>query len=301
MTVRLPAAITLALALAAVMAGPAASAGAAPAPGTRSTEGAPAVPTPFVRPGQVDRCWHASMRCIDATIELMEDLEARLGCDHRAVFATTYLLLTREVRRVLRARPDYFDHLAGFIYIDVVFANFYFRTIADDEAGRAVPEAWRIAFDTARSGDANGAQDMLLGINAHVQRDMPYVLAKVGLHNRKGESRKGDHDRMNEVLAMAYERIVSRVAQRYDPLVATTNASWNPADDVIGLETVKSWREVVWRNAERLLNASTPAERDLVKASIEANAAASAREIAAVQGPPGYRFARDAHCRQHLR
>jgi Family of unknown function (DUF5995) len=31
-----------------------------------------------------------------------------------------------------------------------------------------VPAAWRIAFETAASRDVTAAQDMLLGINAHV-------------------------------------------------------------------------------------------------------------------------------------
>ena len=41
---------------------------------------------------------------------------------------------------------------------------------------------------------------MLLGINAHVQNDMPFVLAQLGLRDRKGQSRKPDHDNFNEVL-----------------------------------------------------------------------------------------------------
>ena len=41
---------------------------------------------------------------------------------------------------------------------------------------------------------------MLLGINAHVQNDMPFVIAALGLRNKKGGSRKPEHDLVNEVL-----------------------------------------------------------------------------------------------------
>jgi hypothetical protein len=196
------------------------------------------------------------MRCIDGTIRLMRKLQARLGCDHRAVFATTYLLLTEQVRDTMRRDRHYFHDNRWLIYEDTVFANFYFRVIKAQERGGPVPDAWKIAFDTAAKGDANGGQDMLLGINAHVQRDMPFVLATVGLRTRKGATRKPDHDVVNQILSDAYERIVSTIGARYDSLVTITNASWDPLDDFGGLEMVKGWREGVWRNAERLLDAA---------------------------------------------
>jgi hypothetical protein len=237
------------------------------------------------------------MRCFRDTIRRMRALQAQFGCDHRAVFATTYLLLTEQIRDTLRRDPRYFHDRRWLTYEDTVFANYYFRAINADERGRAVPEAWRIAFDTARTGDANAGQDMLLGINAHVQRDMPFVLAGVGIRTRKGETRKPDHDVVNQILSDAYEPIVSAIGSRYDSLVTITNASWNPIDDIAGLEMVKGWREGVWRNAERLLEAKTAAERAQVTESIETNAATWARMIATAQAPPGYRAIRDGYCK----
>lgn len=252
--------------------------------------------TDTTQPGPTPRCHKATMRCIDDTIRRMRKLRARLGCDHRAVFATTYLLLTEQARDTMRRDRHYFKDNRWLIYEDTVFANFYFRVIKSYESGKPVPEAWKIAFDTARTGDANGAQDMLLGINAHVQRDMPFVLATVGLRTRKGVTRKPDHDVVNQILSDAYERIVATIGARYDSIVTITNASWDPLDDFGGLEMVKGWREGVWRNAERLLDAKTPAERSQVADSIETNAATWARMIAGPQLPPGYRATRDAYC-----
>jgi hypothetical protein len=237
------------------------------------------------------------MRCFADTIARMKKLQRTFGCDHRAVFATTYLLLTEQMRKTIRHHPHYFHDVKWLIYEDTVFANFYFRVLNAYDHGKPIPQAWKIAFDTAKSGDANGGQDMLLGINAHVQRDMPFVLATVGIRTKKGVSRKPDHDVVNQILSDAYEPIVSAIGRRYDSLVTITNASWNPLDDFLGLETVKAWREGVWRNAERLLAAKTAAERRQVTDSIEQNAAAWAKSIAAPQVPPGYRAQRDAYCR----
>jgi hypothetical protein len=254
---------------------------------------APGTPTD-VQPGPVPRCARPTMRCVDGTLRIMRRWRARLGCDHRAVFDTTYALLTEEIRRALR-EAGFFEDRRYLIWEVTQFSNFYFRTLENDRAGRPVPEAWRIAFEAADSDGANAGQDMLLGINAHVQRDMPYVVASLGVRTPSGASRKPDHDRANEVLNRAYERIVREVAERYDPLLFTSNAGWNPLDNIAGLEAVKGWREGVWRNAERLLTARTDAERSLVEATIEGNAAAWAQLMAAPQAP-GYRAQRDAYC-----
>ena len=246
-----------------------------------------------VQPGPVPGCRKARMSCIDSVIRKLKARRDRLGCDHRAVFANTYLLLTKEIKRTMKRNPRFFSDNRWLIYEDVTFANFYFALY---RKGAQLPEAWQIAFDTAASGDQNAAQDMLLGINAHVQRDMPYVVASVGIRKPDGTSRKPDHDVGNEILANGYETIVRDVERRYDPLIATTNSSATPLDDFGGLEMVKGWREGVWRNAERLLNAKTEAERQLVSQQIEQNAANWARMIASVPGPPGYRQQRDSYC-----
>src|SRR5687768_8886358 len=253
----------------------------------------PAPSSSDVQPGPVPGCRKARMSCIDSVIRKLKARRDRLGCDHRAVFANTYLLLTKEIKRTMRRNPRFFSDNRWLIYEDVTFANFYFALY---RKGTQLPEAWQIAFDTAASGDHNAAQDMLLGINAHVQRDMPYVVASVGIRKPDGSSRKPDHDVGNKILAAGYETIVRDTERRYDPLIAVTNSSATPLDDFGGLEMVKGWREGVWRNAERLLNARTDQERQLVVESIERNAANWARMIAATPGPPGYRQQRDAYC-----
>jgi hypothetical protein len=256
----------------------------------------PALPSPSKpQPGAVPYCRKATVRCIDTELSRLRAAQRQLGCDHRGVFATTYLELTRTLRATLREQPRFFRYPRYLYTEDALFADVYFNTLRDYRRGRPVAPAWQIALDTARSGQVNAGQDMLLGINAHVQNDMPFVVAALGLRTRAGDTRKPDHDRVNEVLDRAYEPVVSAVARRYDPLVSTTNASWNPLDDVGGLEMVKGWREQVWRNAERLLNARSAAERRQVADQIHQNAAVWARAMSAPQ-TPGYRAQRDAYC-----
>lgn len=256
--------------------------------------------TTAVQPHPVAFCAAPSIDCVSTAYQRLADLRASLGCDHRAVFATTYAVLTRTLLSTMQKSPHFFRDPAWLEVVDAEFVNFYERTVAADTGGGAVPEAWRIAFDAARSPDVNAAQDLLLGVNAHVQRDMPFVEAEMGLRSPDGASRKPDHDAFNVVLQRAYEPVVQTITADYDPIVAVTNPGAVPVDNVAALELVKVWREGVWRNAERLLGADTPRGYRVVVATIEANAAAWARAIATpVQR--GYGPRRDAYCATHLR
>jgi hypothetical protein len=251
------------------------------------------------RPGPVGRCPQPKLRCVTNSLRRLRARRDAFGCDHRGVFATTYMTLTRVFRDMFVENRLDIRYPGYLLTEDALFANFYFRVLRAWDRGDPVPEAWRIALTTAESGSVFGAQDMLLGINAHVQNDMPFVLASLGLRDRHGESRKPDHDAVNAVLTEAYQPVVDAIKSRYDSSLDLTNPAQVPIDDVAGLEVVRGWREIVWRNAERLVNAKTAAERGQVAQQIEDYAGATAQLIAAVP-VPGYRATRDAYCQSQL-
>ena len=134
-------------------------------------------------PGSSNPCARGAPSCMDAVVG---EMGARLrplaaSCDHLAPFALMYMNVSREVRTGVRAAryrsPPYVAHL------DAVFASLYFHAIDTWRTGRRdlVPRAWRIAFSAAAARRVSGLGDMLLGMNAHISRDLPYALAAVGL------------------------------------------------------------------------------------------------------------------------
>src|SRR4051794_7200580 len=172
------------------------------------------------QPGPLEHCeGDATMACMDGVIDRLKAHRDAWGCDHRAVFANTYALLSEQLKKGI-AEPGFFDDDRYLIYEAVAFENRYEEMAAADAAGKPIPEAWWIANEVAAKPNSNAAVDMLLGINAHVQRDMPYVVAAEGLRFPDGRTRKPDHDRVNKTLASAYEPIVEDIARRYDPLVS---------------------------------------------------------------------------------
>jgi hypothetical protein len=251
--------------------------------------------------GPVPHCRKATLKCFRYVIRGLRRRRNAFGCDHRAVFATTYLTLTKAMLRTLRRERHFFRDRRALIYEDVRFVQIYFNTLDLYAAGKPVDPAWQIALDHARSGDWQGAGDMLLGINAHVQNDMPFMLAALTLRDSKGRSRKSDHDAENRILDDAFDEVVREVARRYDPLTAWETYNLSPATDVFGVELVKLWREGVWRNAERLVKAKSDEERDRVAEQIHLQAAATAHLMEpGLMGPPGYRAQRDAYCQDQI-
>ncbi len=269
-------------------------------PGIPWSDLLPPLPSPNQeRPAGVAHCRTPGLHCVNNALRRLRNARDEFGCDHRGVFATTYMTLTRTFRGMITSDPHMVRFRDYLFTEDALFANFYFRVLRAWEADEPVPQAWRIALETAESGSVFGAQDMLLGINAHVQNDMPFVIAALGLRTGKGESRKPDHDAVNAVLTNAYAPVVHAIRKRFDESLDLTNPSQVPIDDVAGLEAVRGWREIVWRHAEQLVNAKTATERALVAQRIEAYAGLTAQLIAAVPAP-GYRAQRDAYCQAQL-
>jgi hypothetical protein len=251
-----------------------------------------------------DDCIAGRVQCVDKTVRQMTKRFEPLAssCDHNAIFALTYLRVTEEYRRTVES-PTFFADTAFVNHEDAVFAGYYFAAYDAWKAGETadVPPAWRIALDAARDRSVSAYGDLLLGINAHVQRDLPFVVYSLGMVKPDGTSRKPDHDRVNQILNRVTDDLIAEIARRFDPTIDDTNLP-TTLDDFGLFQTVVSWREAAWRHAELLALAPTSEARELVAQEIEADAASQASAIrAAAAYPPliGGRAARDAYCAAH--
>ena len=177
-----------------------------------------------------------------------------------------------------------------------MFARMYFEAYDAWERGDLanVPDAWEEAFDAGRDRSVAGIGNLLMSMNAHINRDFPFMLANLGLTMPNGASRKPDHDRGNEVLNRLYDDVLQEIARRWDPTVLSYDVRGTTIDDAGIFQILQGWREQVWRHAEMLVNAQTPEERQAVADYIEGYALEMARTIKA--GSSGDSTARDAHC-----
>lgn len=256
-------------------------------------------------PSSENLCKKGHESCVHAVIKEMyrrfDPLCER--CDHDAVFALTYLRTTEEYHRFWH--EGHFDEPNWLNHYDAVFGEYYFRAYDDWHGGTPsqVPEAWRIAFDAADRRQVSGTGNLFLGMSAHINRDLPYVLASIGMTAPDGSSRKPDHDTVNQFLNRVSDTLLPELARRFDATIDDSEVAGTTADNLLTFQVVPAWREKAWRNAELLVSAKTSLERSLVTASIEADAALVARAIvdATAYGPlsASTADARDAYCAVH--
>jgi Family of unknown function (DUF5995) len=253
-------------------------------------------------PSSENDCAAGRTRCIDALIREMTRRFDRLAdsCDHDAIFSLAYLRTTEEYRRTVE-NPAFFEDTPFVNHEAAVFGEYYFRAYDAWHAGRSAPPAWAIAFDAAADRSVSALGNAFLGMNAHIQRDLPFVFERIGMTKPDGSSRKPDHDRVNEFLNRVSDDLYPEVARRFDPTFDDLSVPGTTVDDLLSFQAIPAWRETAWRNAERLVAARTPAERALVAQSIEEFAASQAHTIRLVTayGPLQSSAARDAYCAVH--
>jgi hypothetical protein len=255
-------------------------------------------------PTSENDCVAGRDNCLRATLKELARIadETAKSCSHDAVFARAYLRMT-QTYGWSRDIPDYYEDVPFANHQDAVFAKYYTDAYYAYQSGdrASVPEAWRITFDASRDKRVSGSGSLLLGMNAHINRDLPFVLAGVGLVAPDGSSRKPDYDAVEQWLYTATDPLLAEIAARFDPTA-------DDASDPFGLSTlstfqlVSGWREAAWRNAEALVSAKTPEERELVAASIEAGAVTGAQTLLSTQSYVPLLSSsrpRDAWCAEH--
>ena len=247
-------------------------------------------------PSSANDCVSGKLKCVDAVIREMTKRFDRLAsaCDHDAIFSLAYLRTTEEYRRATTT-PGFFSDPAFVNHEDAVFARYYFDAFDAWHRGDVAhtPPAWQVALGAADQREVDANTNALLGINAHINRDLPFVLWEIGLVKPDGTSRKPDHDKVNEFLNRV--SFYPEANRRFDPTLPTDDG---PAG---GIHLIVGWREQAWRNAERLRAAEgDPLQLAMVKQSIESFALGEAMTIKAsgAYGPlsQSSAAARDAYC-----
>ena len=250
--------------------------------------------TPGYEPGDPNPCKSGKPQCVDAVEKEMERRLAPLAdsCSHNAMFAVLYLRVTDKIGQAVRRTDGFFDTPGYVGHVGGVFAQYYFDAFDAWTAG-GTNQAWQIALDAARNKEVNGLGNLMLGMSAHINRDLPYVLESIGLRKPDGSSRKPDHDKVNEVLYEAYLPAMQEAQRRFDPSVSADEQT-----AAFAMQAVIGWREEAWRWAERLSMATNPADRALVEQQIEARAAAEAHSLKTTFASSDH-AERDAYCAVH--
>lgn len=219
---------------------------------------------------------------LDDVVRGLGALEARfrdLG-DRRCIFLSLYGVVSAEMQA--RVAAGSFADAAWVHRYAVAFANLYREALEAYDAGRMpdVPKAWRLCFDAARSGTGLVLQDVLLGVNAHVNNDLPLALERVRIDPDRA-SRRRDHDAVNAVLAAVTDRATRRLAALYAPGLTAMDDCAGEIDELLSAFSLEVARDSAWDAAVSLANARARVERDLTARLVSSRAAVVARLLLA--------------------
>jgi hypothetical protein len=211
----------------------------------------------------------------------LDDLPAAQA--HRRFFLGTYLRTTEAVGAAIVTGR--FEDPAWVERWDVVFAELFIQAHDADRDGRLaeVPRPWRLAFDPPP--DQPALRHVLVGINAHVNYDLPQALLAVisdadftapGVLDR----RRRDHEQIDGVLS---SRVGAEDAELASGGRALLDKVLAPLNRLGSKRFLRESRQKVWHNAIELQRARVqgPAAYDARLAELEVLSAARIADLLA--------------------
>src|SRR5215470_16235035 len=144
---------------------------------------------------------------IEELIDLMQDMQDRLDADGdgrrhwHGVYRRGTIAVRDEIKRGGFADPAWMERW------DLAFADIYLEAMRRWDRGQAPSGPWQVAFEATRDPTVPPLRNVLLGLNAHVNFDLPQALIAVisddewadpGLVRR----RYADHKHIDDVLVV---------------------------------------------------------------------------------------------------
>ena len=220
--------------------------------------------------------------------------------DRRAIFLSAYLRITMEIEKNLGTGRFHDDQWME-QYI-LAFANYYRQYLWNFENNEWIPKPWQIAFEAGKLGDYPPSyskqpedgrpfkellptvswrrplvvQELILGIHAHINYDLPMTLNKVGF-DPDNEAHQHDHNEINLIIAEAVDAIQNFIISHYSPVLSIVDNALGNLDEMITCWTFAKAREHAWNYAV-ILHKSSSAHPEILN-QMDDNAAVLARMI----------------------
>jgi hypothetical protein len=249
-------------------------------------------------PRSSNPCQRGDLSCLDVIVAELQRREAMLGCGHAAVFDDLTLETTEQIRAA--AAVGLFKSPRKIAHFDAWFVRLYFQAQDDWRAGRVakVPDSWQIAYREADKRSVHGIGDVLLGMNAHITRDL--ALAASTGYTDAGYAMDPDFLLVNRIIQRLAASALRDVAARYDKTLSTARIPTVLGPFNLG-EVTANWRAEAWRDGAALRH-SPRSRLAYLERSIELLAASRAKAIvAATSYVPLVQSSasRDSYCASH--
>lgn len=204
--------------------------------------------------------------------------------DRRDVFLRCYALMTANMHAAI-GRGDFADGpwVAGLL---ARFADYYFEALRSWEVDPdSAPRVWQSAHASTRDADAVVLQQLLLGVNAHINYDLVLTVHDVladewnVMTTARRERCFDDYCRVNAVIAATIDAVQDDVLAPAIAFSVILDRLMGRLDEYMISRLVSSWRDHTWDDAVRLLDEPDAGQRRTIVARVEERALRLAARI----------------------
>lgn len=179
---------------------------------------------------------------------------ARAQASRAGYFAALYRRVTQSVKDGIAAGR--FQNGPLMERLDVMFANRYLDAVATFQAGRQPTRSWAVALEAASDRFPLILQQLLVGMNAHINLDLGIAAAAVA----PGDQLPGvqtDFDQINGVLASLVGTVEQEIGELSPAIHLLEELGLRTETSIINFDMQRA-RDLAWHTAQRL--AVTPAD-----------------------------------------
>lgn len=175
-------------------------------------------------------------------------------------FAALYYKVTAAVRDGIA--KGQFENGPRMEKFDVIFANRYLDALTAWKNKQPLSDSWRVAFETAERSSPLVLQQLLLGMNAHINLDLGIAAGEVSNGNMDGVQK--DFDAINTIISALTYEVISEI-NRISPLLSLLGLHSSNYSIIIQF-SIGNARDGAWCFAEDLLTKQGSAYTDCVSA-----------------------------------
>lgn len=219
--------------------------------------------------------FNPSIRSSSDVARQLKNLNDELSCsdyEHVLPFNKIYLLITEAV--VSRLGTGYFKDDDFINRFDVRFAYYYLRALREHASGRYVAPAWDKLFSARRNKTVPRVVLMALGVNAHVNNDIPQVL----MDQSASEENLSDYLKVNAIIKNEVADALAKIGERA-PVFKLAEQTAAPIYRKFMKTIIVRWRANAWRQFLKMAGGKQ------VKADVERKAALRAARLASIKDP----------------
>ncbi|WP_375584655.1 DUF5995 family protein [Cyclobacterium xiamenense] len=204
--------------------------------------------------------------------------------DQRHVFLGCYALMSQAMHEAID--KGQFANANWVSSLLLRFSEYYFDALdCYDRDPERSPLVWRQVHDACLRSEINVTQHLLLGVNAHINYDLPLALYDclregwAQLPEKEKELLRADHEWVNEIIARTVDTVQESIVNPSSWSMEALDVLMGRLDEWLLSKLISSWRNDVWQVNLQLLESSSEEQRKRIQQEQEALVVKRAHQV----------------------